>query len=51
MSPLSHQDLDGLDRAAELQLSPETIARLDEIFDINRGRKIMKGESPDAHAW
>jgi aryl-alcohol dehydrogenase-like predicted oxidoreductase len=45
------EQLDGLDRAAELRLSPETIARLDDIFDINRGRKIMKGESPEAHAW
>jgi aryl-alcohol dehydrogenase-like predicted oxidoreductase len=45
------EQLDGLDRAAELRLSPETIARLDDIFDINRGRKILKGESPEAHAW
>jgi aryl-alcohol dehydrogenase-like predicted oxidoreductase len=45
------QQLDGLDRAAELQLSAETLEALDEIFDINKGRKIMKGESPEAHAW
>lgn len=45
------EQLDGLDRAAELELSPETLDRLDEIFDINRGRKILKGESPQAHAW
>jgi NDP-hexose C3-ketoreductase / dTDP-4-oxo-2-deoxy-alpha-D-pentos-2-ene 2,3-reductase len=45
------EQLDGLDRAAELELTPETLERLDEIFDINRGRKIMKGESPEAHAW
>ena len=43
--------LAGLDRAAELQLVRGNIARLDEIFDINDGRKIMKGESPEAHAW
>ena len=45
------EQLEGLDRAAELELAPETMARLDEIFDINRGRKIMKGESPEAHSW
>jgi aryl-alcohol dehydrogenase-like predicted oxidoreductase len=45
------EQLDGLDRAAELVLEQSTMDRLDEIFDINRGRKIMKGESPEAHAW
>lgn len=45
------EQLDGLDRAAELELAPEILDRLDEIFDINRGRKILKGESPQAHAW
>lgn len=45
------EQLDGLDRAAELELSAETRARLDEIFDIDRGRTIMKGESPEAHSW
>lgn len=45
------EQLDGLDRAAELVLEPDTMTRLDQIFDINRGRKIGKGESPEAHAW
>lgn len=45
------EQLDGLDRAAELQLPAEAMERLDEIFDINRGRKIMRGESPEAHSW
>lgn len=45
------EQLDGLDRAAELVLEPSTMERLDQIFDINRGRKIMKGESPEAHSW
>lgn len=45
------EQLDGLDRAAELELPADTLARLDEIFDINRGRKIKKGESPEAHSW
>lgn len=45
------EQLEGLDRAAALELSPETMAWLDEIFDINSGRKILKGESPEAHSW
>jgi len=45
------EQLDGMDRAAELTLDGEAMARLDDIFDINRGRKIGKGESPQAHSW
>jgi aryl-alcohol dehydrogenase-like predicted oxidoreductase len=43
--------LDGLDRASELTLDDEALARLDEIFDINKGRRIGAGRSPGAHAW
>ncbi len=44
--------LDGLDRAAELQLSVETLAKLDTIFDINRGRPLRTGKpAPEAYAW
>ncbi|KAA3656275.1 MAG: aldo/keto reductase [Chloroflexi bacterium] len=43
--------LEGLERASELELSTETMARLDEIFDINRGRPLQKGEAPEAYAW
>lgn len=43
--------LDGLDRAASLALDASAMDRLDELFDINRGRKIGKGRSPQAHAW
>jgi aryl-alcohol dehydrogenase-like predicted oxidoreductase len=43
--------LDGMDRAAALALDAATMARLDDIFDINKGRSIGKGESPQAHAW
>jgi aryl-alcohol dehydrogenase-like predicted oxidoreductase len=43
--------LAGLDRAAALSLETPAMERLDEIFDINKGRKIGRGRSPQAHAW
>ena len=43
--------LDGLDRAAELKLAPEHLARLNEIFDINKGRPLRGSEAPFAFAW
>jgi aryl-alcohol dehydrogenase-like predicted oxidoreductase len=43
--------LEGLDRAAEFQLAPEHLAKLDEIFDINSGRPLKKGVAPEAFAW
>jgi aryl-alcohol dehydrogenase-like predicted oxidoreductase len=43
--------LDGLDRAAELVLDASAMERLDDLFDINRGRTIGKGRSPQAHSW
>jgi aryl-alcohol dehydrogenase-like predicted oxidoreductase len=43
--------LAGLDRAAALSLDEAAMQRLDEIFDINKGRKIGRGRSPQAHAW
>jgi aryl-alcohol dehydrogenase-like predicted oxidoreductase len=43
--------LEGLDRAAELELSADTLARLDEIFDPNRGRPLRVGPAPEAYAW
>lgn len=46
------EHLDGLERAAELVLSPEVMARLDVIFDINRGRQLHTGKpAPEAYAW
>ena len=30
---------------------PEAMARLDEIFDINHGRPLQKGEAPEAYSW
>ena len=43
--------LDGLDRAAALSLDASVMSRLDDLFDINHGRRIGRGRSPQAHAW
>ena len=43
--------LDGIERAAELQLEQSTLDRLDEIFNINRGRPLQRGEAPEAYSW
>jgi aryl-alcohol dehydrogenase-like predicted oxidoreductase len=43
--------LDGLDRAAALTLDDAAMDRLNEIFDINKGRRIGQGRSPQAHSW
>ena len=45
------EQLDGLDRATELELAPETLEELDEIFDPNRGRPLRVGQAPEAYAW
>ena len=45
------EHLDGLERAAEVQLDQSTMDRLDEIFNINRGRPLQRGEAPEAYAW
>jgi aryl-alcohol dehydrogenase-like predicted oxidoreductase len=51
VGPRTVGHLDGLDRAAELKLSPEHMARLNELFDINRGRALRPGQAPEAFAW
>jgi len=43
--------LDGLERAAELRLGDDARGRLDDLFDINRGRPLGKGPVPEAFAW
>jgi aryl-alcohol dehydrogenase-like predicted oxidoreductase len=45
------EHLDGLERAAELELSLKTLKRLDEIFSINKGRNLVKGPAPEAYSW
>lgn len=43
--------LDGLVRAAELDLDAEAMSKLDGIFNINLGRKLRSGPAPEAYAW
>ena len=45
------EHLEGIERAAEITLSPEVLARLDRIFDINHGRALRPGPAPEAFAW
>jgi len=45
------EHLEGLERAAELKLDQETLDRLDDIFNINRGRPLRPGPAPEAFAW
>ena len=43
--------LDGLERAAELNLDEDMMAKLDVIFDINSQRPLKMGPAPEAFAW
>jgi NDP-hexose C3-ketoreductase / dTDP-4-oxo-2-deoxy-alpha-D-pentos-2-ene 2,3-reductase len=44
--------LEGILRAAELKLDEGIITRLNEIFEISRGRALANNaESPEAYAW
>ena len=45
------EHLDGLERASELVLDAEAMARLEEIFNINRGRPLRPGPAPEAYSW
>lgn len=45
------EHLNGLDRASELELDTAQMARLNEIFDINKGRPLRGSEAPFAFAW
>ncbi|TVR62565.1 MAG: aldo/keto reductase [Spirochaetaceae bacterium] len=47
----SVKHLEGLDRAASLELPPEILDRLGKVFDINRGRALKPGPAPEAFAW
>ena len=40
-----------LERAASLRLEPSHMARLNELFNINRGRPLRSSEAPHAFAW
>jgi aryl-alcohol dehydrogenase-like predicted oxidoreductase len=44
--------LDDMERASELDLDEETLKRLNEIFDTNKGRPIRTSKpAPEAYAW
>lgn len=44
--------MDDLERASELTLDEETLQKLDEIFDTNKGRPIRTSKAaPEAYAW
>jgi aryl-alcohol dehydrogenase-like predicted oxidoreductase len=43
--------LDGLERAAELELGADVLKRLDEIFPMNAGRPLRTAPAPEAYAW
>jgi len=45
------EQLNGIERAAELALTPEAVSRLEEIFDINHGRPLGPGAAPEAYSW
>ena len=45
------EHLEGIERAAELDLSPEVMRRLDDIFNINHGRPLRSGPAPEAYSW
>ncbi|RME71344.1 MAG: aldo/keto reductase [Verrucomicrobia bacterium] len=46
---LDHMDI--LERAVTLELDEETLARLDELFNINSGRPLKPGPAPEAYSW
>jgi aryl-alcohol dehydrogenase-like predicted oxidoreductase len=46
------EHLEGLERAVEMEITSEVLGRLDQIFDINRGRPLRTGmPAPEAYAW
>ncbi len=47
----SVKHLDGLERAADLELSPQIKTRLDELFPMNKGRPLRSAPAPEAFAW
>jgi aryl-alcohol dehydrogenase-like predicted oxidoreductase len=45
------EHLDVLDEAANLYLPEDFLERLEELFNINEGRRIKNGPAPEAYAW
>lgn len=47
----THQHLDHMARAADLVLDDDTMQKLGDIFDINKGRPLKQGQAPEAYSW
>ncbi len=45
------EHLDILEHAASLELPQDFLEKLEEVFDINEGRKLKNAPSPEAYAW
>lgn len=45
------EQLEGVERAAALELGADVMARLDQIFNINQGRPLRPGAAPEAYSW
>jgi aryl-alcohol dehydrogenase-like predicted oxidoreductase len=45
------EHLDNIEQAVTLALDEAAMARLDEIFNINKGRPLQAGPAPAAYAW
>lgn len=45
------EHVNDLERAAELVLDDEVMRRLNEIFDINKGRALRNAPAPESYAW
>ena len=45
------EHLDALPRAAEITLDDEVLKKLDDLFNINKGRPLQSGPAPEACAW
>ncbi len=43
--------LENIERAVGLRLEPTVLNKLDEIFDINKGRPLRHKPAPEAYAW
>ena len=43
--------LENIERAAALKLEPAALDKLDEIFDVNKGKRLKNKPAPEAYAW
>jgi aryl-alcohol dehydrogenase-like predicted oxidoreductase len=51
IGPRTVEHLNGVMRAVEITLEADQTTALNDIFNINRGRALQPGESPEAFAW